>query len=114
MDNFVDGNILILFRLASSRQAELELKITVYVIFWFHSPNYVIPPPPPHTHIHTPQWFLRGVDGEIDLFWVSGQSFLFNLSKYITPNFILYQCHISRILEVPVLKMNPKLIAYNT
>ena len=68
MDDFVDGNILILFRLASPRQAELEFRITAYVVFWFHSPNYVISPPP-----HTPQWFLRGVDGEIDLFWVGGE-----------------------------------------
>ena len=49
VDDFVDGNILILFRLASPRQAELEFRITAYVVFWFHSPNYVIPPPPAPT-----------------------------------------------------------------
>ena len=38
------------------------------------------------------QRFTRGVDEEIDIFWVSGQNFSFNLSKHITLNFILYQC----------------------
>ena len=36
------------------------------------------------------QGFIRGVDAEIDLYWVSGQNFLFNLSKHITLNFIRY------------------------
>ena len=38
------------------------------------------------------QRFTRGVDEEIDIFWVSGQNFSFNLSKHITLNFILFQC----------------------
>ena len=28
------------------------------------------------------QWFIRWVDAEVDLFWESGQNFLFNLSKH--------------------------------
>ena len=38
------------------------------------------------------QWFIRGVDGEVDIFWVNGQNFLLNLFKPITLNFIIYQC----------------------
>ena len=32
------------------------------------------------------QWFIREVDAEIDLFWVSGQIFLTNLFKHMTLN----------------------------
>ena len=28
------------------------------------------------------QWFIRWVDAELDLFWESGQNFLFNLAKH--------------------------------
>ena len=28
------------------------------------------------------QWFIRWVDAEVDLFWESGQNFLFNLSTH--------------------------------
>ena len=38
------------------------------------------------------QWFIRGVDEEIDPFCVSDQNFGFNLSKHITLNFIRYEC----------------------
>ena len=38
------------------------------------------------------QRFTRGVDEKIDIFWISGQNFSFNLSKHITLNFILFQC----------------------
>ena len=70
------------------------------------------------------QWFIRWVDAELDLFWESGQNFLFNLSKHsefytismsISYNDIEYLVRAkSRILEMPVLKMNSKLIVYNT
>ena len=33
------------------------------------------------------QWFTRGGDEEIGIFWVSGQNFSFNLSKHITLDF---------------------------
>ena len=28
------------------------------------------------------QWFIRWLDAELDLFWESGQNYLFNLSKH--------------------------------
>lgn len=39
-----------------------------------------------------PQWFKREVDGEINLFYVSSHNFLFDLSRHVAPNFILYLC----------------------
>ena len=37
------------------------------------------------------QWFIRGVDGEIDLFWVSGKFLIQSFQAYNT-EFLLFQC----------------------